>query len=71
LLRQEVGISRLRGHAYPWWNRTVVPTFHPAAALRGGQTVLDRMHEDFALIESVLAETAEVEAPEPEQMGLF
>jgi hypothetical protein len=29
------------------------------------------MHEDFALIESVLAETAEVEAPEPEQMGLF
>jgi len=71
LLKQDVGISRLRGHAYPWWNRTVVPTFHPAAALRGGQAVLARMQEDFALIESVLARTAEIEAPEPEQMGLF
>jgi DNA polymerase len=71
LLRQEVGISKLRGHVYPWWNRTVVPTFHPAAALRGGQSVLDRMHEDFALIESVLADAVQVEEPEPEQMGLF
>lgn len=71
LLKQDTGITRLRGHAYPWWNRTVVPTFHPAAALRGGQSVLDRMHEDFALIESVLADAAEVEEPEPEQMGLF
>jgi uracil-DNA glycosylase family 4 len=71
LLKQEVGISRLRGRAYPWWNRTVVPTFHPAAALRGGQSVLDAMRQDFALIESVLSHTAEVAEPEPEQMGLF
>ncbi len=74
LLKQEMGITRLRGHAYPWWNRTIVPTFHPAAALRGGQSVLDKMREDFSLIESVLSDTADIEeseAPEPEQMGLF
>lgn len=71
LLKQETGITRLRGHAYPWWNRTVVPTFHPAAALRGSQSVLDRMKEDFSLIEAVLADAAEIETPEPEQMGLF
>ena len=71
LLKQETGITRLRGRAYPWWNRTVVPTFHPAAALRGGDSVLDRMREDFSLIEAVLSKTAEVEEPEPEQMGLF
>ncbi|HDL48646.1 MAG TPA: uracil-DNA glycosylase, partial [Actinobacteria bacterium] len=23
LLKQQMGITRLRGHAYPWWNRTV------------------------------------------------
>jgi len=74
LLKQEMGITRLRGHAYPWWNRTIVPTFHPAAALRGGQSVLDKMREDFSLVESVLSDTADIEeseAPEPEQMGLF
>ncbi len=71
LLKQETGITRLRGSAYPWWNRTVVPTFHPAAALRGGDSVLERMREDFSLIEAVLSKTATVEALEPEQMGLF
>ena len=35
LLRTETGITRLRGTAYEWWGRFLVPTFHPAAALRG------------------------------------
>lgn len=71
LLKQEMGITKLRGHAYPWWNRTVVPTFHPAAALRGGESVLSHMREDFLLIEGVLSRTAKVEEEEPEQLGLF
>jgi len=71
LLKQEMGITRLRGHAYPWWNRTVVPTFHPAAALRGGESVMNGMREDFLLIEAVLSSTAKVEEQEPEQLGLF
>jgi DNA polymerase len=76
LLKEERGITRLRGRAYPWWNRTVIPTFHPAAALRGGASVLASMREDFALVKATLhgrSETpAEAEAERPvEQLGLF
>ena len=54
LLKEERGITRLRGQVYPWWNRTVIPTFHPAAALRGGASVLASMHDDFALMKATL-----------------
>ena len=51
LLRTDTGITRLRGHAYPWWGgRHLVPTFHPAAALRGSARVLEDMRYDFALV---------------------
>ena len=54
LLRTETGITRLRGNEYPWWSRTVIPTFHPAAALRSGERVLSAMREDMALAREVL-----------------
>jgi DNA polymerase len=56
LLRTDTGITRLRGSAYPWWNRHLVPTFHPAAALRGRASVLEDMREDFAIVSRLLAE---------------
>jgi DNA polymerase len=65
LLRTDIGITRLRGHAYPWWGRHLVPTFHPAAALRGSGRVLEEMRYDFALIADVVA--GRVEAPDPAQ----
>lgn len=76
LLREERGITRLRGRAYPWWNRTVIPTFHPAAALRGSASVLASMQEDFALVKATLESRSESpsvpEAERPvEQLGLF
>jgi len=72
LLKRDVGITRTRGQIYPWWNRRLVPTFHPAAALRGGDKVLDKMREDFALVRSVLDEAVVDEAdPAVEQLGLF
>lgn len=58
LLKTSTGITRLRGTAYPWWGRFVVPTFHPAAALRGGERVLNDMRKDFALVRRVLDEPA-------------
>jgi DNA polymerase len=64
LLRTETGITRLRGHAYPWWGRHLVPTFHPAAALRGSARVLEEMRYDFGLVADVVA--GRIEAPEPE-----
>lgn len=76
LLKEERGITRLRGQAYPWWNRTVIPTFHPAAALRGSASVLASMQEDFALVKATLDHRgpSRVE-PEPErsfeQLGFF
>lgn len=65
LLKTETGISRMRGQAYPWWNRHVVPTFHPAAALRGRSQVVEQMQADIELALSVIADR------EPEQTELF
>ena len=79
LLRTESGITRLRGRAYEWWGRHLVPTFHPAAALRGGPRVLEQMRSDFAVIAGLLAappadDDAALPAPavgEPDQLNLF
>ena len=78
LLKRDVGITRTRGQIYPWWDRHLVPTFHPAAALRGGDRILDQMRQDFALVRSVLDEAANPEGssvdeadPVAEQLGLF
>ena len=72
LLKTTTGITRLRGQAYPWWGRTVVPTFHPAAALRSGDRVLEQMREDFSIMKQVLETPADPEPEaQPEQLGLF
>lgn len=54
LLRTQTGITRLRGTAYEWWGRYLVPTFHPAAALRGGERVTDDIREDLAVVRSLI-----------------
>jgi DNA polymerase len=86
LLRTQTGITKLRGHAYEWWGRFLVPTFHPAAALRGSARVLSEMRYDFSLVRDIVDGRITVqdqeEASEPdqgeapvrervEQMGLF
>jgi uracil-DNA glycosylase family 4 len=47
LLDTDVGITKLRGQVYPFRGGSLVPTFHPAAALRGGGAVLSQMRADF------------------------
>lgn len=78
LLRTETGISRLRGRTYPWWQgRLLIPTFHPAAALRSGNALIVKMQDDFALVRQALDQPrrasvqVEQEAVQPEQMNLF
>ncbi len=82
LLRTSTGITRLRGRAYPWWGRHLVPTFHPAAALRGSARVLEELRYDFSLFKAVVDGEIEAEvpdeaavaaplAPEPEQLDMF
>lgn len=57
LLRTETGITRLRGRPHHWWmGAMLVPTFHPAAALRGGPRVTEQMREDFAMVRRLLDE---------------
>jgi DNA polymerase len=55
LLNTDTGITRLRGQSFDWWlGATLIPTFHPAAALRSGDKITDQMREDFSLARSTL-----------------
>jgi len=59
LLDTKEGITRLRGRAYPFRNGHLVPTYHPAAALRGGGEVLAQMRADFVRAKQLLEGTGE------------
>ncbi len=71
LLKREVGITRLRGQVYPWWNRYLVPTLHPAAVLRGGEGSMEQIRADFKLIKAALEQAVAVADPATEQLELF
>ena len=47
LLRTTEGITRLRGRAYPFRRGVLIPTFHPAAVLRGGGETAAQMRADL------------------------
>lgn len=83
ILERQIGITRARGQKYEVRGATVIPTFHPAAALRGGSfggiSTMDALRQDMALVKEVLDEAAARAAaaptpPAPEsfdQLGLF
>jgi uracil-DNA glycosylase family 4 len=54
LLDSTVGISKLRGKAYPYRHGHLVPTYHPAAALRGGAEIVAEMRADLVRAKSLL-----------------
>jgi uracil-DNA glycosylase len=59
VLETQSSISRLRGQRFRWRDRTVIPTFHPAAVLHGGgenSRQMQALREDFAEIRSALEE---------------
>ena len=55
LLDTTEGIRRLRGRAYTLGPRHLVPTYHPAAALRSGGEVLAEMRADLVRAKRLLA----------------
>ncbi len=60
LLGTSEGITRLRGRTHPWPGGpgpVVAPTFHPAAALRGGGEVVAKMRADFVRARQMLDAT--------------
>ncbi len=71
MTKSSTGITRLRGKRYPFKYGTLMCTFHPAAALRGGAAA-QGIAEDFEEIRRVLDETAETQPEDPgEQLDLF
>jgi DNA polymerase len=85
ILEDPTGITKARGRRYLRNGSIVVPTFHPAAALRGGRwggiSPTDAIREDLQIVRQVLDEIraeaervpAKVGAPadDTEQLGLF
>ncbi len=67
LLDTSEGITRLRGRSYPYPGGTtravVVPTFHPAAALRGGGEVVAKMRADMVRARQALDAAGPAAAP--------
>ncbi len=53
LLDTRTGITRLRGRAYAWGDRVLVPTLHPAAVLRGGGDAMAKVRADMVRARSV------------------
>lgn len=47
LLETSEGVNKLRGRSYPFGAGVLVPTLHPAAALRGGGSVVAQMRADL------------------------
>ena len=76
ILEQQIGITRARGQKYSRRGAVVIPTFHPAAALRGGRfggmSPIDAIRQDFRLVKSVLDEraTERAAAAEREPVGV-
>jgi DNA polymerase len=58
LLGTTEGITRLRGRSYPWRGLVLVPTYHPAAVLRGGAVPLAEMRADLVRAKQVLVGAA-------------
>jgi uracil-DNA glycosylase len=56
LLNTKEGITKLRGRSYPYRRGVLVPTLHPAYALRGGGQPLAQMRADLVRAKQALAD---------------
>jgi DNA polymerase len=59
LLDTKTGITKLRGHEYPWQDSegnevVLIPTLHPSAVLRSGGVSLAQSRADFVLVKRAL-----------------
>ena len=66
LLQTREGITKIRGQVYPFRGGVLIPTFHPAAILRGGATQMAQMRADLVRAkQAIQAATAAPAAPPP------
>jgi uracil-DNA glycosylase family 4 len=75
LLGTKDGITRLRGRSFPFGDAVLIPTFHPAAILRGGGDAsrqMEAVRADFRAVKDALEDALQMAGPVPEeQLGLF
>jgi uracil-DNA glycosylase len=73
ILQEKTGITKARGRRYMRNGSVVVPTFHPAAALRGGRwggvSPTDAIREDLQVVRAVLDEARAAERAQPVSVG--
>lgn len=55
LLDTKTGITRLRGRSYPFGDVELIPTYHPAAVLRGGGQQMAEMRADLVRAKRALS----------------
>jgi DNA polymerase len=69
ILEEPIGITKARGRRYDRRGAVIIPTFHPAAALRGGRfggmSPIDGIRQDLQLVRRVLDERAPADEPAP------
>jgi len=58
LLDTKEGITKLRGRSYPYRGGVLIPTYHPAAVLRGGGVPMAQMRADLVRAKEALLATA-------------
>jgi DNA polymerase len=54
LLGTSTGVTKLRGREHSYRGRPLIPTFHPAAVLRGGGEAMAQMRADLVRAKLVL-----------------
>ena len=54
LLGEKIQMSEVHGVARAWRGRTLIPTYHPAAALRGGPAMVEVLRSDIRAAVSYL-----------------
>ena len=55
LLDTKIGITKLRGKEYEYLGCILIPTFHPAAALRGRVGVIENMRADLRKAKEIIS----------------
>jgi DNA polymerase len=59
LLETRDGITKVRGRAYPFRTGVLIPTYHPAAVLRGGAEQMAQMRADLIRAKRALADASQ------------
>lgn len=75
----QIGITKARGQRFEYKGASVIPTFHPAAALRGGRfggmSPVDAIRADLQVVRRILDEvrqpSSDAHESSSEQLGLF